>query len=59
MVEFNIRANAHVLARFVHANEASLREQTVLRGVVAPCYQFYSVGNKVPQLHTTQSVPLD
>ena len=31
----------------------SLRALTVLRGVVAPCY------NKVPQLHATQSEPLD
>ena len=36
---------------------SSLRAQTVLCGVMAPCYQ--GVGNKVPQLHTTQSEPLD
>ena len=33
----------------------SLRAQTVLRGVVAPCYQHH----KVLQLHATQSEPLD
>ena len=35
----------------------------MLRGVVAPCYQHQQygsgVGNKVPQLQTTQSEPLD
>ena len=35
----------------------SLRAQTVLRGVVAPCYQH--LDNEVPQLHVTLSEPLD
>ena len=35
---------------------ASLKAQTVLRGVLAPCY---GVDNKVPQLYSAQSVPLD
>ena len=37
--------------------QPSLKAQTVLRGVVAPCYG--DVDNKVPQLHATQSEPLD
>ena len=40
----------------------SLRAQTVLHGVVAPCHQHHhsgSVGDKVPQLHTKQPDPLD
>ena len=35
----------------------SLRAQTELRGVVAPCYQ--GVDNKVQQLHATKSEPLN
>ena len=35
---------------------ASFRAQTVLRGVVASCYQYY---HKVPQLRATQSGLLD
>ena len=33
----------------------------MLRGVVASCYQHLvgGVDNKMPQLHTTQSEPLD
>ena len=37
--------------------QPNLKAQTVLRGVVVPCYG--GVDNKVPQLHTTQSEPLD
>ena len=43
--------------------DASLRAQTLLYGVVAPCHQCHRSGgvveNKVPQLHTTKSEPLD
>ena len=43
-----------------NSTSGSLKAQTVLRGVVASCYQHYDdVDNKVPQLHTTQSEPLD
>ena len=42
---------------------ASLKAQTLLCGVVVPCYQYHSSGgvidNKVPQIHTTLSKPLD
>ena len=34
----------------------SLRTQTVLRGVLLPCYQHHS---KVPQLHATQLEPIE
>ena len=41
----------------------SLRTQTVLCGVVTPCYQHHyqhgGVNNKVQQLRITQSEPLD
>ena len=43
----------------------SLRAQTALRGVVAPCLQHHQphvvggVDNKVPQLHAMQSESLD
>ena len=40
-------------------NACILRAQTVLCGVVVPCYQHSSVDDKVPQLHATQSEPLD
>ena len=35
---------------------ASLKAQTAMHGVVAPCYQH---DNEVPQLHATLSEPLD
>ena len=39
------------------------KDATVLRGVVTPCYQHQllvgGVDNKMPQLHATQSKPLD
>ena len=37
----------------------SLRAQTALCGVVALRYQHHDNDNEVPQLHTTQSAPLD
>ena len=40
----------------LHTPWGSLRVQTVLHGVVAPCC---GVNNKAPQLHAIQSAPLD
>ena len=38
----------------------SLRAQSLLRGVVAPCYQHYSgIDSKGPQLHSTNPEFLD
>ena len=49
-------------SRSEHRSATSLKAQTVLHGVVAPCYQYHrhvGVDNKVPQFPATQSEPLD
>ena len=61
MHSIRVSSQLHVQSRC----SPSLRAQTVLRGVVAPCYQHHQphvvggVEDKVPQLHAMQSEPLD
>ena len=37
-----------------YLDNTSLRAQTAVCGVVAPCYQYGNVDSKVPQLYATQ-----
>ena len=43
-----------ITPHYTHMYNCSLA-QTVLCGVVAPCYQCGGIDNKVPQLQVTQS----
>ena len=42
-----------------YAKLVQSRNYILLRGVVALCYQHKPLDNEVPQLHATQSEPLD